>query len=457
MTNYSIIRKSELEDVNRLDAEYFQPEYIKLEKTLIASSSHTRWGELDGKFITGPFGSEFDTENYIDKGQYRYVRGKDVKEFFLADNDNVYIPEEEYNRLVKYSLKEGDILVSVVGTNGNTAIISPNTLPAIFSCKSTVFRSSNIDTYYFIAFLNSKYGKGLLLRSVRGQVQTGLNIQDLKELEIYTPAVLVQKIIGDPVRRALQEIESSKQLYKDAEDFLLEELGLKDFQIPENLSYVVNYSDAGKVARIDADYFQPKHKRLTEEIKSKNAKPLGELVSLKKGFEPGSESYQGEGKLFIRVSCLSRFGIENGDQKYLDEELYQKLRSEFEPRVREILLTKDATPGVAYVLKEPIEGIISGGILRLKTKVEVDPEYLALCINSIVGQWQAERDAGGSIIAHWRPEQIKDLLIPILPLETQQKIADLVRQSHETRKKSKDHLEEAKRKVEEMIEKGPGK
>ena len=173
---------------------------------------------------------------------------------------------------------------------------------------------------------------------------------------------------------------------------------------------------------------------------------------MKKGFEPGSEAYQEEGKLFIRVSSLSKFGVDDKDQKYLNDELYQQLKKDFEPQMGEVLLTKDASPGVAYVVKEPIEGIISGGILRLKAKDNLDVEYLALCIDSIVGKMQAERDAGGSVIAHWKPEQIKNILIPVLPKETQQKIAELVRKSHEARKKSKELLEEAKRKVETSIE-----
>lgn len=67
---------------------------------------------------------------------------------------------------------------------------------------------------------------------------------------------------------------------------------------------------------------------------------------------------------------------------------------------------------------------------------------------------QADRDAGGSIISHWKPDQIKDILVPILSKITQEKIADLVRKSHTARQKSKELLSEAKRKVEEMIEKG---
>jgi type I restriction enzyme S subunit len=73
-------------------------------------------------------------------------------------------------------------------------------------------------------------------------------------------------------------------------------------------------------------------------------------------------------------------------------------------------------------------------------------------LNSAVGQMQAERDAGGSIIMHWKPEEIRKVIIPILPKETRQKIAELVRQSHDSRKKAKQLLEEAKHKVEEMIE-----
>ena len=66
---------------------------------------------------------------------------------------------------------------------------------------------------------------------------------------------------------------------------------------------------------------------------------------------------------------------------------------------------------------------------------------------------QVERDGGGSVILHWKPEQVKRLKIPILPLSTQQKIADLVQKSHEARKKAKELLEVAKRAVEIAIEK----
>ncbi|OGK09915.1 hypothetical protein A2767_01575 [Candidatus Roizmanbacteria bacterium RIFCSPHIGHO2_01_FULL_35_10] len=256
--------------------------------------------------------------------------------------------------------------------------------------------------------------------------------------------------------KSISLIQISNEIYQQAENLLLEELGLRDYKIEDELSCVVNYSDIKTANRVDAEYFQPKYEKLISIIKSQNSNRLGEIVSMKKGIEPGSEVYQEQGKLFMRVSSLSKFGIDKVDQKYLSDDLYQKLKKDFEPQIGEILLTKDATPGIAYVLKEPLESIISGGVLRLKLNQNIELEYLALCMNSLIGQMQAEKDAGGSIIVHWKPEEIKKVIIPIIPKVTQQKIADLVRKSHEARKKSKELLEEVKRKVEEMIEKGGG-
>lgn len=117
-------------------------------------------------------------------------------------------------------------------------------------------------------------------------------------------------------------------------------------------------------------------------------------------------------------------------------------------------LAKDITIRIDYVVKENVEGIISSGILKLQiNESEIDKEYLALCINSFIGKMQTERDGGGSVIIHWKPEQIKRLKIPVLPLSTQQKIASLVQQSHEARKRAKELLEVAKKAVEIAIEK----
>jgi restriction endonuclease S subunit len=66
---------------------------------------------------------------------------------------------------------------------------------------------------------------------------------------------------------------------------------------------------------------------------------------------------------------------------------------------------------------------------------------------------QRKRDSGGSIIDHWKIEEIKNIKIPLLPNSIQEKIEKLCRESFLKRKQAEQLLNEAKLKVEKMIEK----
>jgi type I restriction enzyme S subunit len=276
----------------------------------------------------------------------------------------------------------------------------------------------------------------------KGSARSLISKENINLIKIFEPLPKIAQYCRDTIREAQTLIANSESIYSQAENLLLEELGLKDFKPKYEKTYTAKLSDAFSAHRIDIE-LQPLRKF---------------ILSIQKGIEPGSENYRDEGKPFIRVSNLSKYGFTDRDQKYLSEELYQQLRETYEPKQGDFLLTKDATPGIAYVVKEKIEGIISSGILRLQINdSEINKEYLALCINSIVGKMQVERDCGGSVILHWKPEQVKRLQIPILPLSIQQEIASLVQQSHEARKKAKELLELAKRAVEIAIEEGEEK
>ena len=63
-----------------------------------------------------------------------------------------------------------------------------------------------------------------------------------------------------------------------------------------------------------------------------------------------------------------------------------------------------------------------------------------------------ERDVGGSVILHWRPDQVKQTVIPLLPVKKQTQIQKKITESSKLRKQSKHMLECAKRAVEMAIE-----
>lgn len=247
--------------------------------------------------------------------------------------------------------------------------------------------------------------------------------------------------------------KKSEATYRQAETLLISELGLAERKPKHRLAFVKSYSDTQRAERIDAEYFQPKYEEIVNAIKSYSGgwDTLENLVTIKKCVEVGSKEYLDEGIPFVRVSNLSPFEIT--EEKYISEALYADIKKH-QPEQGEILFSKDATPGIAHYLREQHKKMIpAGGILRLKRKDDrVDNEYLTLVLNSLLTKEQVNRDVGGSVILHWRPDQVQRTVIPILPKEKQARIQQKVTESFDLREQSKHLLECAKRAVEMAIE-----
>jgi len=283
------VRLSQLEFSGRLDSEYYRPSHLRADELILSKGGEALESLCD--FVIGPFGSAFTVENYTDEPTYRYIRGKDVKPMTLAEGDNVYMPKADFDRLSKYALRAGDVLVSVVGTLGNSALIEPQHLPAIFSCKSTALRTRGIDPRYLISYLNCALGRGLLMRKERGAVQKGLNLDDLKSLAIYVAGRPFQKKIAEVHKDSSLAREQAKQFYDEAETALLRVLGLENWQAPETLSYVRNSSQAFAAERFDAEYFHPAKTEALAKLSVLSDCTVGDLFnSVRELWQPDDDS-----------------------------------------------------------------------------------------------------------------------------------------------------------------------
>jgi len=442
----------------RIDAEYYHP--VILNRLSLLNNKESDFLKNLVKFTVGPFGSTVKVEDYIDDSEYRYIRNKDINDFVISDDDPAFIPQDVYKPLKQFHVKENDLLLTVVGTLGKVAIAQEKDTHSIFSCKSTLLRSKSINPYYLLTYLNSPTGQLFSLRGKRGMIQEGLNLSDLKEIKVFIASSSFQDNIEKIIKEIFKLLNKSINLYFKAERILLSELGLLDWKSKHELAFMKNYSDTQEADRFDAEYFQPKYEEIVEVVKKYKGgfDELGNLVSIKKCIEPGSNAYRNEGIPFVRVSNFSKFEISNNNQKYISEELYALLKNH-QPKKGEILLSKDATPRIAYYLQyEPQRMIPSGGILRLKVKdIKIIPEYLTLVLNSIVVQKQIEKDAGGSILTHWRSDQVKSTFIPILNNGRQKEIKELIEKSFNDRHLSKVLLKIAVQAVEMAIKISEGK
>lgn len=459
----STVNLNSLNHEFRIDAEYYREEVLNRLGVLEQHNKDALENLAD--FIIGPFGSTVTVDQYVEHSNYRYVRNKDIIDFVIKDIEPALIPKNVYDSLPKYHIKENDLLITVVGTLGKVAIAKEKDTKSMFSCKSTIIRTRNINPFYLLAYLNTDTGKLFSLRGKRGAIQEGLNLSDLKEIQVYIPFNEFQERIETIIKASFTSTEKSTKLFDQSQTTLLSELGLTHWQPKHQLTFIKNYSDTQQVGRIDAEYYQPKYYEIINAIKNYSGgwESLNNLVHIKKCVEVGSGQYLDEGIPFVRVSNISPFEIT--EEKYISESLYKELTPQednilfeksrnHQPKQDEILFSKDGTPGIAYYHKDkPPKMIPSGGILRLKSKTDkVNNEYLTLVLNSILTQEQVNHDVGGSIILHWRPDQVKETVIPILSDEKQLEIQQKVTESFNLRKQSKHLLECAKRAVEIAIE-----
>jgi restriction endonuclease S subunit len=379
--------------------------------------------------------------------------------FYIDDTELIYISELDHRRLSNSALKVNDLILSKVGNSiGYFARVDE----VVDECNISennigikLHTMPDIRKHYILTYLNTYYANRLVLRRRSGNAQPKLNVGDLTYIPIPLFSTDLESKISELIIQAKDAINQSKSIYTASEDVLLNELQLLNWHIPSKTCSVKRLSESFiKSTRLDAEYYQPKYDELFDKLKTFETKLLSEIVDIKKSIEPGSDAYQTSGIPFIRVADLSKFGLTNTDT-YLSRDEYDGV---IRPKKDTILLSKDGSVGIAYKIEEDTDVITSGAILHLIIKDDsIRPDYITLVLNSIVVKMQAERDAGGSVIQHWKPSEIEKVVIPILDNEVQVQISEKVQESFALRRESARLLELAKTAVEVAIEQGEDK
>jgi hypothetical protein len=442
--------RAKLTDGLRLEAEFYQPKY------LFEVSPHCKWTKIGSILTFCQYGSSLPL-NEEGKG-YPIFRLNEINDCFLTKPQKwVVMSQREYQML---KLQRDDVLFCRTNGNfelvGRTGILKED-IDAVFASYLVRVRTNPqyILPEFLTIYLNTTFGKLQIQRRAMRSNQVNVSASQLRAIPIPIFAHEFQEKVADFVNHAADKIVLSKHNYAQAEQLLLSELGLLDWKPRRTLTYVRSFNQIAKASRMDAEHFHPKYKEIFDRLPSNvYLQLLGKITLYTKGIEVGSSAYTESGIPFLRVSNLSKHGIVDDSVNFISDELYNVLREKYEPQQGEILLSKDATPGIAYFLDESVQGIIASGILRLSLIEDIPPYYLELVLNSIFVQLQIEQSVGGSIIKHWKPSQVQKTWIPRLLADREKEISALVQQSHAARREAKTLLEKAKRAVEIAIEYG---
>lgn len=448
------VKVSELERTRRIDSEFFQKKHLEIASILC---------QKDLKSITDVV-MVFDgnhmkiSEKFADTG-IPYYRGQDIHHFFIEQASPTCIDEVTYNLpyMKRSHLKQGDVLLSIVGTIGGVSLFKTNQ-PATCNCKLAIFRPKNIVSEFLAIYLNSKFGQSQVERYTRGAVQMGLILEDMDQLVIPKLSSEFENIISSVVKTSNYFLNNATIKYKDAEELLLSELNLKGWQpTEENIAEKSFSSSFLASGRLDSDYYLPKYEQAEAAIQSCGypVSKLGTLIEpIQNGFD--FREFTDEGTPYIRVGDIKqgRIDIEGAAKVPITQADVDK---PIGLQLGDILFTRKGSFGnSAVITKQEVHSIISSEImlLRLKANIRQDilPDYISLFFNSKFGYLQIERRVHG--IANYSISQadMANISIPIIPLSQQEEIVHKINSSFELKFKSKLILEIAETGVEKAIE-----
>lgn len=439
----------------RIDPEYYQQRYIELEKLLKSRNAQTLESISESIINFGAY-SLTNQINYLDEG-VPFLNVGDIKENIINLSTAKLIDETLSKELLHKSLvKDGQVLLTIAGTIGNAAVAYK--LPPATNSNQAIANITlhkGISPFYISTFLNSDYGKSQTKRLIISNVQPNLLLTQVKQIQIILFSEDFQKQIEKTVKSAHAKLEQSKRLYAEAEETLLEELGLKNWRPPKESISVKSFGESfGKSGRLDAEFYQPKYDALLSAItkKGKSYKIVKDMAVFNaRGTQP---VYVADGELqvinskHILETRLDYDNFERTNNLYWDEEKGSRV---FENDI--LIYTTGANVGRANVYLEKDKALASNhvNILRLNGENQI---YVGFVLNSMIGRMQTEKFTTGSAQAELYTTDIERFTIPFVEPKQQKKIADLVIKSHLAVKESKRLLEMSRRAVESAIEKG---
>ena len=263
MAQWNLTELSSVTLFDRIDGEYYLPEYISNQSTLsrIETVALPQWFFVsDGNHLSV-------SKHFSDSEGIPYFRGQDVNDFFIENVNPIRIPKKVYTTpmMRRSHFLSGDVLLSIVGTIGSLSIVTDTIGEATGSCKIAILRSKgDCSPFFLAAYLMSKYGQLQIKRNTRGAVQMGLILKDLSRIRVPKFSDTHQAQIETLVKNSISVNRQSKTLYSQAQHLLESELGLDKLSFQKPVGYTARFSEVVTNSRFDSDYYQIKYKQLDD-------------------------------------------------------------------------------------------------------------------------------------------------------------------------------------------------
>jgi len=452
----------------RIDPSFYRPEFKELEKVIIKGKYEVKTlNEIAEKISSGatPLSGG---DAYTDKSEgIPFIRSGDIREDKSIDFDQLlYIKKEIHQKKLKSSqLKKGDVLVAIVGaTIGQVSLYDYDKEANINQAIAMVRVSKDINPEYVKEYLLSIVGQNQLNKIKRPVARANINLEEVGSIKIPLPPLSIQNKIVDIMRKAYQEKKEKEtkanKLLESIDDYVLSELGIKMPEIKREMVFEVMSDEIRD--RIDSEYYQEFYKDFIDEVKrckfsKKKLEDITEFIM--NGRTPAKDDYvENEGIPLIKAGTASGKLVDLEKLGYVKKDFKGKQTA----RKGDIFILSAAHQAeyvgknVSLLDKEPAQNTyFVGELINVRANPEVClSEYLFSFLASSFAFVLINREKRGQT-SHLYPDDLKNLIVPVPPLDVQKKIVDKLKfyrtQAQKLKDEASNNLQKAKEQVERII------
>ena len=363
-------------------------------------------------------GFAFKSEQYVDDG-IRIIRIANVQKGYIEDSTPVFYPFDS-REAKKYSLEEGDMLMSLTGNVGRVAKLSKEFLPAALNQRVACLRIKDgvtLDKAFLFNLLNSDYFEQQCIAASKGVAQKNMSTEWLKEYEIPMFPMEQQKVIASVLDKVTELISLRK-----------EQLAKLDQLVKSRFIELF-----GTEAELDRW----------------SCCTIGDVADVCVGvvIKP-TQYYTDKGVPAFRSLNIGEMRVKDADWVYFTEEGHQKNQKSV-IRKNDVLVVRSGAPGTACVATEKYEGYNAVDIIIAHPdNSKVNSVFLAAYTNMPHGMTQIREKTGGAAQQHFNVGGYKAMRLIMPPMELQEQFAAFVEQTDKSKlaiQQSLDKLETLKK------------
>jgi type I restriction enzyme S subunit len=152
----------------------------------------------------------------INPTAHPYIRGRDIRDGKITFEDPVYVLDEDFERIKRYTVDSGDVCITIVGNIGDVGITPPSLHRASLTENAVklVNLRKDIDALFLMYALLAPDAQSQMKLSAAGAAQPKLGIYKVNEIKVPAPALPIQRRIASILSAYDDLIENSQRRIK---------------------------------------------------------------------------------------------------------------------------------------------------------------------------------------------------------------------------------------------------